>query len=86
MSLQVIALLYRVILFISIMHLSSGKVSDVTRVSSQVRQWGAAWLRRDEMKRQREHLLGRECDAERITAELLLDLAASLARKYSLCL
>lgn len=51
-------------LFISIMHLSSGKVSDVTRVSSQVRRQGAAWLRRDEIKRQREHLLGRECDAE----------------------
>lgn len=34
-------------LFISIMHLSSRKVSDVTLVSSQALQQGAAWLRGD---------------------------------------
>lgn len=69
-------------LFISIMHLSSGKASDVTRGSSQALQQGAAWLRGEEMKRQRERLLGRECDAEHITVELLLD----LVRNHSLCL
>lgn len=73
-------------LFISIMHLSSGKVSDVTLVSSQALQQGAARLREDEIKRQRERLLGRECDADHITTELLLDPAASLAGNYSLCL
>lgn len=73
-------------LFISIMHLSSRKVSDVTLVSSQALQHGAAWLRGVEIKRQRGCLLGRECDADHITTELLLDPAASLARNYSLCL
>lgn len=34
----------------------------------------------EEIKRQRERLLGRECDADHITTELLLDPAASLAR------
>lgn len=73
-------------LLVSIMHLSSGKVSDVTLVSSQALQQGAAWLREDEIKRQRERLLGRECDADHIATELLLDPAASMARNYSLCL
>lgn len=73
-------------LFLSIMHLSSGKVSDVTLVSSQALRHGAAWLRGVEIKRQRERLLGRECDADHITTELLLEPAVSLARNYSLCL
>lgn len=58
-------------LFISFMHLSSRKVSDVTRGSSQ------ALLRGDEIKREPERRLGRECDAEHIVSELLLDPASS---------
>lgn len=50
---------------------SSRKVFDVTQGSSQ------ALLREDEIKPEREPRVGRECDAEHIPSELLLDPAPS---------
>lgn len=58
-------------LFLSIMLPSSRKVFDVTQGSSQ------ALLREDEIKPEREPRVGRECDAEHIPSELLLDPAPS---------